>query len=158
MCFFQLLLDAILLKSSNIALSFSWNRTLSSMVKPCTLIQYWFHSIWGLAYSAPINSASIEILELILCFFEIPVMEPLTSDIVDLVCYLISGFSMYEVLNHHLITVSISALRISSRLIVIWKYCRTRFNLPQLYSSGLFTVVVRKNCGLDIFPLPWARK
>ena len=144
MFFVCLLMDAILFLSSNIALRLSWNRTLSSMLKPCASIKYWVHSIWGMASSSPINYASVELLALILCFFAIPVTEPLPSDMVSPVCPLVYGCAMYEASTHHLITFRLYALRISGILVVRRTYRRTLFNFPQSSFSGVRTLAVRK--------------
>ena len=144
MCFIYLMLDAILLSSSNIALRLSWNRTIFFMVKHCALIKYQVYSIWGMESSAPISPASVELLASILCFLAIPVTDPIPSDMVDLVCPLISGCAVYEASTHHLINVRMYFLRISVKLIVCLTYCRTCFNFPQSSSSMICTLVVRK--------------
>ena len=79
-----------------------------------------------------------------MCFIEIPVREPLPSDMVSPVYPLISGCATYEPSTYNLITVRLSALNISSSLIVRRTHHIILFNFPQFSSSGICNIVVRK--------------
>ena len=111
-----------------------------------------------MASSALISSAYFELLLSFMCFIEIPVREPLLIDMVSPVSPLIVGCATYEYSTQNLINVRLSALRISSMLIFLRTYHKTCFNFPQLSSSGIRTIVVKKNWGLYILPHPWACK
>ena len=64
----------LLLRS--MAVRFYWYITASSTLNPCTLIKYLNHSNAGIMSSDPISFASVEILELIFCLFDMLVTDP----------------------------------------------------------------------------------
>jgi hypothetical protein len=76
-CLVRLLLD-----SRSIALRLSRLRIDSSIFIPCSSMKYHVNSICGAASSTPTSSASFELLVLIFCFFDIPIIEPRPRDIV----------------------------------------------------------------------------
>jgi hypothetical protein len=115
MCFVRLLLDCFPFFSSNMVLRLSWARMLSSIPKPCALIKYGVHITCGMASSAPTNSHSVELLVLIFCFFDIPMIEPFPNDIVAPVCPRQSSCVAKDASTHHLMMFNLSARRISGK-------------------------------------------
>ena len=120
-------------------------------MKSCASMNYRVTIIWGIESSSLISSAYIELLSLILYLFMIPVTEPLLSDMMVPFCPLMYGCTAYEAPIQHLITVSLSALNISGRIIVCRTYHRMRFNLPHSSSSGLSTILLSKETAVYIF-------
>jgi hypothetical protein len=71
-------------------------------------------------------------------------MDPLPRDIVAPVCPLQLSRVAKEASTHHLITLRLSALRMSGRCIVHLMYLSSRLSFDQSSSSGFLTLVVRK--------------
>jgi hypothetical protein len=85
MCLERLLIDKLPLVSRVIALSLFWLIIDSSTLYHCASIKYLIHNIWGEMLSTPTISDFVELLVLIFCFFDTPVVDPHPNAIVALV-------------------------------------------------------------------------
>ena len=81
-CFVLLELEKDPLTSSRMVDWLSWNRMFCSTEYPWALIKYLVWRIGDRSWSAPMSLDSVELLELILCFFEKLIAAPLPSDII----------------------------------------------------------------------------
>ena len=118
------LLDLFPFFSSNIALMLSWYNIFLEIPYPWASRKYLFHSIYGIASSAPMSSASIELFVFSFFFFDILIIYPRPSfpiDIVPPVCPHILSWAAYDASTHHFSIFTPSACRISGNLIVCFK-------------------------------------
>jgi hypothetical protein len=124
----RLLLDCLPFVSSSMALIFSRFSIHSLILYPCPSRKYCIRIIWYIASYAPTSSDSVELLVLIFCFLDIPIIDPLPNDIVAPVWPLHLSCVTKEACTHHLITFRLSDLSISGRCVVHLMYLNSRFS------------------------------
>jgi hypothetical protein len=113
MCLVCLELKKEPLTSSRMVDWLSWKRMFCSMEYPWASIKYLVWRIEDRAWSAPMSSDSVELLELILCLFEKLMAAPLPSDNIALVWPWQSSWTAWEASTHHQRHVRLTVVRLS---------------------------------------------
>ena len=142
-----LVLGFFLFFSNNIALMLSWYNIFSLIPYPCASRNYLFHSICGIALSAPMSSASADLFVFSFCFYDILIIDtrPFSPiDVVPPMCPHMLSWAAYYESTHYFITFAPSARRISGSLIIRFRSPSSLLSFFQLSLSGFLTLVVRK--------------
>ena len=95
------------------------------------------------ASPAPTNSPSVEIFTFNICLLDMLSMAPSPRVIIDPVCTLQLSCVLYDAYTNDFTIHSESTLMVSFICFLPLSYFKHIFNFIQLYSSGLFTLVVK---------------
>ena len=145
MCFIRFKEDILPLVARRMVDLLSWYKILWVTSYPCALMKYNSHMMDGMSSSMPISSLLIELRALSFYFLEMLIVAPLLKGIILPVWPLLSQWVLDDASTHHLLVFMLLTIRVNFRCFVSTRYLMTRFNFPQLCSSGAFARVVKKD-------------
>ena len=138
------------------ALLLYWRSLLCKILYSCGSMRYFDHNIFAMTPYTPMKYSSTDIFPFIFCFVEKLGTTPLPRDTMAPVCHQESSCTVYRSLTHHVTTEIPPTLKASFNFRVPLSYLNTSLSLPQSFSYGFFTHVVRNTTTIYMYRLALA--